>query len=243
MLTRVLSRVRETEMLLQGTEEAGGTAGSSDQQPTARTSGTSREDLVHWTRLLGLARTQKTLLTTGSVVLLVRLPFSISLPHFVSESIGGLMDGDVGRVKHAIILLIVCGTIDALLDFWCVFLFSLVQQRIVRDLKRDLFASLLSQPLTFFDNNSSGELMSRITSDTGQMANDLSWVFRFSIEAVVRICGVAGYMFYMSWRLALLTTCIVPVNSILNVYYGKFMQKNAVEVQDTLASANSNANE
>lgn len=47
----------------------------------------------------------------------------------------------------------------------------------------------------------------------------------------------------MSWRLALLTTCIVPVNSILNVYYGKWMQKNAVEVQDTLASANSDANE
>ncbi|KAF4669164.1 hypothetical protein FOL46_001581 [Perkinsus olseni] len=244
LITRLcVPRSLETEMLLQGTVEAGGAAGGSDQQPTARTSGTSREDLVHWTRLLGLARTQKTLLTTGSVVLLIRLPFSISLPHFVSESIGGLMDGDVGRVKHAIILLIVCGTIDALLDFWCVFLFSLVQQRIVRDLKRDLFASLLSQPLTFFDNNSSGELMSRITSDTGQMANDLSWVFRFSIEAVVRICGVAGYMFYMSWRLALLTTCIVPVNSVLNVYYGKWMQKNALEVQDTLASANSNANE
>ncbi|KAF4658161.1 hypothetical protein FOL47_008137 [Perkinsus chesapeaki] len=120
----------------------------------------------------------------------------------------GLMDGQIDRVKHGILLLIICGTVDALLDFWCVFLFSLVQQRIVRDLKRDLFASLLSQPLTFFDANNSGELMSRLTSDTG-----------------------------------LLTTCIVPFNSVLSVYYGIWMQKNAAEVQDTLAIANSNANE
>ena len=40
----------------------------------------------------------------------------------------------------------------------------------------------------------------RLTCDLAEMANDLTWVFRFTIEALVRIGGISGYMFYRRFR-------------------------------------------
>jgi ABC-type multidrug transport system fused ATPase/permease subunit len=51
--------------------------------------------------------------------------------------------------------------------------FGYADQRIVREVRTDTFASLLKQEVGFFDSHSSGELTSRLTSDCGEMAGDL----------------------------------------------------------------------
>ena len=81
------------------------------------------------------------------------------------------------------------------------FLFGLVQQRIIRDLRLDLFRALLRQEIGFFDCTKTGEITSRLTADCAEMANDLTWVFRFTLEASVRIGGTIAYMLVRSWQL------------------------------------------
>lgn len=61
-------------------------------------------------------------------------------------------------------------TIDAALDFWCVFLFGFANQRIVRGVRINTFVSILRQEVAFFDSTTSGELASRLNSDCGEMA-------------------------------------------------------------------------
>ena len=75
-------------------------------------------------RLLNLASSQVLYLYIGCVVLLIRLPFSLSIPHFVSTTIGAVQRGDFTTARTEILLLFILGTIDAVLDFWCVFLFG-----------------------------------------------------------------------------------------------------------------------
>lgn len=75
----------------------------------------------------------------------------------------------------------------------------------------------------FFDQTPTGEITSRLTADTAEMANDLTWVFRFTIEALVRIGGIIVYMFFRSWQLALLACSAVPVTAIVNRIYAKFV--------------------
>ena len=129
------------------------------------------------------------------------------------------------------------------LIFWCVYLFGVAQQKIILDLRRDVFKALLSQDMEFHDKTSSGEMTSRLTADCAEMANDLTWVFRFLIEAMVRIGGIMGYMLVRSWRLSLLALSIIPVTSVVNVFYGKWMWKNQAKVQTAIAQANSVAQE
>ena len=99
-------------------------------------------------------------------------------------------------MRQNVTYFIIAGIVDSLMDFWCVFLFGYTQQRIIRDLRLDVFKAVLSQEVGFFDEHSSGDITSRLTADCSEMANDLTWVFRFTIEALVRIGGIAGYMFF-----------------------------------------------
>jgi len=60
-----------------------------------------------------------------------------------------------------------------------------------------VFSAILSQEMAFFDEQSTGDLISRLTADVGEMANDLTWVFRWSLEAVVRVTGISLYLFFV----------------------------------------------
>jgi ABC-type multidrug transport system fused ATPase/permease subunit len=125
-------------------------------------------------RLIKLAQPQVFYLYLGCAVLLVRLPFSLSIPHFISTTLGALARGDFASARMEILLLFILGTIDAALDFWCVFLFGYAKERIVRGVRIDTFASILRQEVSFFDRHTSGELSSRLSSDCGEMAGGTS---------------------------------------------------------------------
>jgi ATP-binding cassette subfamily B (MDR/TAP) protein 9 len=180
----------------------------------------------------------------GCAALIIRLPFSIVQPHLVSVGVlGSLLRRDADALKRSVVLFVIAGTIDAVLDFWCVFVFSFTKARIIRDLRNRLFSSILRQEAAFFDSARTGDILSRLTSDTVEIANDLTWVFRFSIEAVVRITGVAGYMFLISPPLAGAACLAVPLVALGNKFYGQWLHDNAKRVQAALAASNAHATE
>jgi len=74
----------------------------------------------------------------------VRLPLSLSIPHWVAETIGCVARDDLDGAYRNVAYLLVCGTGDAILDFWCVYLFGAAQQRIIRGLRLDLYAAILT---------------------------------------------------------------------------------------------------
>jgi len=151
---------------------------SSTSPPLPNPQPPNRNRLSSTSRLLLLARPERATLLIGCVVLLIRLPFSLSIPHFVASVLGDLSNGEFQSAKKSVFLLLICGSIDAALDFWCVFLFGLANQRIVKTLRLTLFNKLLGFEMTFFNENKTGDLLSRLTSDTTEMANDLTWFFR-----------------------------------------------------------------
>lgn len=104
-------------------------------------------------------------------------------------------------------------------------------------------STLSTHQIGFFDTVSTGEITSRLTADTAEMANDLTWVFRFCIEAIVRIGGIVGYMYVRSWKLALAACAVIPVIAVFNKMYGDWLQKNQKNVQAALAKANAKAQE
>ena len=198
---------------------------------------------LSFTRLFRFANGHWTRLFVGLGVLLIRLPFSMASPHWVSEAIGALLAQDYERLKYACIALFTCGCLDSILDFWCVYIFATVQQEVIHSLRCNLFRSITHHKLEFFDTNPVGELQSRLSADTAEVANDLSWVFRFAIEAIVRVVGIVIYMFWCSWRLALLVVAIVPINGVINTYFGQWMARNSKQCQAQLATSNCVANE
>jgi ATP-binding cassette subfamily B (MDR/TAP) protein 9 len=175
--------------------------------------------------------------------LIVRLPFSLAAPHFMSTAIGSCIDRDTARLRTSLQCFAIAGAVNAALDFWNVFLFTFVQNRIVRRLRSRLFAKILAQEVGYFDQHASGAVSSRLTSDCTEIASDLSWVFRNITEAVVRVGGIAVYLCVQNLRLGLLACAIIPITAAVNKLYGEWMTKNAAAVQDALAHANQVAQE
>lgn len=194
-------------------------------------------------RLLQLAQPEKMTLFIGCVVLCIRLPFSLSIPHFVAETFGALTNDDYDDAKHQVLLLVVAGSIDAALDFWCVYLFGKVNQSIIRELRTSLFHAIVVQEMSFFDASSTGELLSRLSADCGSMSGDLTWFFRFSIEATVRVVVIVAYMFFRCPKLAATACSVIPIVAFLNKVYGDWLGQNAKAVQDSLADTNKIAQE
>ena len=137
---------------------------STSTNTTSRSRGTRR--------LLSLAAPEVLYLYAGCTVLLLRLPFSLSIPHFVSTTLTAVTRGQFASAHAEILALLGAGTMDAILDFWCVFLFGLANQRIVKTVRLSLFQHVIRQEVAFFDSTSSSELASRLQSDCSEMASD-----------------------------------------------------------------------
>lgn len=150
--------------------------GIGDDSPSS----TSQSRFSSISRVIKLVGRQSFYLYIGCIVLVIRLPFSLSIPHFVSATLGALGRADFHLARYNILLLFIMGTIDAVLDFWCVVLFGLTSLNIVKCLRVDLFSAILKQDMAFFDSSKSPELASRLSSDCGAVGADLSWFFRFS---------------------------------------------------------------
>lgn len=275
------------DQFILGRESSGGVNGqvhTDDEATSSRLRGT--------TRLLKLAGRESMYLWIGIVVLLIRLPFSLSIPNFVSATIGDLIDADYDGAKRNILLLFLLGSVDSVLDFWCVrsntfllrgllpwqcnaslnsissrciFLFGYAKENIVKSVRIDTFVSILKQEQAFFDRSNTGDLISRLTADCGEMAGepinidpdivssyclntfffsgDLTWFFRFSVEAFVRIVGISTYMIIRCPFLGICTVGIVPIVGIINKVYGDWLGRNASSVQNSLADATSSAHE
>jgi hypothetical protein len=189
-------------------------------------------------RLLRLADGQVTALYIGCLVLAIRLPCSLAIPHLVGATLTAVGLGEYATARWHIYQLLIIGTVDAGLDFWGFFLFGYANQNIVYTLRTSLFRKLLGQEMAFFDRHESSALASRLSADCSEMAGDLTWFFRFSIESTVRICGIAIYMVVRSPMLAIACFAIGGPVAIINKYYGDWLRQNAIQVQDALAAAN-----
>ena len=86
-------------------------------------------------------------LALGLFSLICRLPFSLASPHFMSRAIGSCIDSDAPRLRTSLELFAIAGGVNAALDFWNVFLFTFVQNRIVRRLRSTLLAKILGQEI------------------------------------------------------------------------------------------------
>jgi ABC-type multidrug transport system fused ATPase/permease subunit len=73
------------------------------------------------------------------------------------------------------------------------------------------------------------------SGDTSEMANDLTFVIRWSIEASVRLIGIVVYLFYRNWSLAAVACSVIPVCAWINRRYGVWLHENAKKVQTALA--------
>ncbi|XP_075574247.1 ABC-type oligopeptide transporter ABCB9 isoform X2 [Pelecanus crispus] len=121
--------------------------------------------------------------------------------------------------------------------------FTLIFARLNIRLRNRLFRSLVSQEMSFFDENRTGDIISRLTSDTTIVSDLVSQNINIFLRNVVKATGVIFFMFSLSWKLSLVTFMGFPIIMLVSDVYGKYYKKLSKDVQNALAKANNTAEE
>ncbi len=136
------------------------------------------------------------------------------------------------------ILFLVILAAQALFSFFRVYTFSRVSEKSMRDVRKALYSKIMSLPLTFFEKNRVGDLMSRITSDVTQLQDVLSITLAEFFRQIFTLIGGICLIIYFSGKLTLFMLSTFPFLVIAAFFFGRFIRKNAKKVQDELAQTN-----
>ncbi len=134
-------------------------------------------------------------------------------------------------------------TIAAILAFYFVkglgayvsgYLMTDVGQRVVRDIRNQLFRHILGQSAAFFSVNTSGRLLSRITNDVAQIQRAVSETLGDLARESVALIGFAGLLFYYDWSLALVSLVCAPLVIYPLVRLGQRVRRTTRRTQEAL---------
>src|SRR5277367_3512591 len=123
------------------------------------------------------------------------------------------------------------------------YLVMTIGERIVADLRRDVFAHLMSLSPAFFDSARSGELISRLTADTTQIKSAVGASVSIALRNILMFFGATAMMVITSPRLSGFVLLAIPVIVIPLVAFGRWVRRLSRGAQDTLADATAYASE
>ncbi|XP_016136985.1 antigen peptide transporter 1-like [Sinocyclocheilus grahami] len=132
---------------------------------------------------------------------------------------------------------------SAVCEFVCDLIYNITMSRIHTSIQGLVFQSVLKQDIAFFDKSSTGDIVSRITTDTNTMSESLSEKLSLLMWYFMRVVFLLGSMVLLSRTLTFFTVLGLPIIWIIPEFSGQFYQKLSKQVQESLAKANDVATE
>jgi ATP-binding cassette, subfamily B, bacterial MsbA len=97
-----------------------------------------------------------------------------------------------------------------LLSFSSSYLMAWVGNRVVLDLRAQMFARLVRLPARFFDDHTSGAVLSKVAYDVGGVTAAATSVLTVAVQDSIRVLGLLGFMLYLNWKLTLIAIAVGP---------------------------------
>ncbi len=133
----------------------------------------------------------------------------------------GIVLGDKARVMHLAVIYGVFQLMQAGFVFTFIYLAGVLGERVQYDLRKMLFNHLQDLSLSYYAQNAVGRLIARVTSDTGRVADLLTWGVVDTTWAVMNIITSVTFMAIINWRLALIVFTVLPVMLYIAVQFRK----------------------
>ncbi|XP_004395960.1 PREDICTED: ATP-binding cassette sub-family B member 9 isoform X2 [Odobenus rosmarus divergens] len=195
-------------------------------------------------KLLSYTKPDVAFLVAASFFLIVAALGETFLPYYTGRAIDGIViQKSMEQFSTAVIVMCLLAIGSSFAAGIRGGIFTLVFARLNIRLRNRLFRSLVSQEMSFFDENRTGDLISRLTSDTTMVSDLVSQNINIFLRNTVKVTGVVVFMFSLSWQLSLVTFMGFPIIMMVSDIYGKYYKRLSKEVQNALARASSTAEE
>lgn len=147
-------------------------------------------------------------------------------------------DWIVSDINTIALMLVGILAVQSIFSFFRVWLFALVSERSMRDIRQSLYNRLLRLPMTFFDKRRTGELISRITSDVSLLQDTFSVTLAELFRQVVTLIAGIAFLFFTTPKLTFFMLGTFPILVLVAMVFGRFIRGLSKKTQDELAAAN-----
>ncbi|ATF10032.1 lipid A ABC transporter ATP-binding protein/permease MsbA [Candidatus Enterovibrio altilux] len=185
---------------------------------------------------------------TGLVVAVIALIINAASDTLMLSMIKPLLDEgftynsvDSNFLKMIPIYLVILMLVRGASSFVSTYSLSWVSGKVVMIMRRHMFNHFMKMPVSFFNKESSGALLSRITYDSEQVANATSGALVSLVREGASIIGLMTLMFYYSWQLSAILSVIVPVVAWVIGFVSKRFRKISSNMQEAMGSVTSSA--
>ena len=120
---------------------------------------------------------------------------------------------------------------------------SILGQRVIADIRKSIYAKLTTLSSEYFERVHTGEVLSRLTTDTTLIETVIGSSISFAIRSIAVSIGALIWMFFISWKLTLMVAAIGPIIIIPALIIGRKIRTLSIESQDNLAQASARAGE
>jgi ATP-binding cassette subfamily B protein len=183
-------------------------------------------------------------LVGAAVALVVSAMAMLTVPMAVRRMIDhGFADRDGAMIDQYFMMLIVIGFVLAVASASRFYLVNWIGERVVADLRADVFAHLTRLGPDFYERTHSGEVMSRLTADTTQVKAVAGSAISQALRNAIMLVGAFVMMIVTSPSLSLLVLLAIPAIVLPLIGYGRVVRRLSRRAQDTLAEASAYAAE
>jgi len=181
------------------------------------------------------------MLAIGVLGSMISTGINLVIPLFVQSIIDGssLEFLNISSIIGIVVVLV----LQLLATGFSSYLLAKFGQYIVAKLRERVWLKMIHLPVRYFDQNTSGELSSRVVNDTSTIQNIVSSVFSRVVNGVLTIVGVLALLFIMDWQMTLMMILAIPLMAFVIIPLGKKIRKNSRDLQDETAEFSGNVQE
>jgi ATP-binding cassette, subfamily B, bacterial len=204
----------------------------------------SKNGLTPLLSLIPYVLRYRTQVIAALVFLLLAALTTLVLPLAVRRVIDhGFTNADSGLVNSYFALLAGVALLLAFFSSLRFYFVTWLGEAVVSDLRSAVFERVTKLSPSFFDTAQSGEIVSRLASDTAQLKSVMGSSASFALRNVIMGIGAVGAMAFTSPKLAAITLGVIPLIAGPLIFYGRAVRKRSRLAQDRLADATAYATE
>ncbi len=194
--------------------------------------------------LLPYVKRYRGLMTGAAICLVAAALTTLTLPLAVRRMIDhGFSNSDSAFINTYFAMLMVLAIVLALASAGRYFFVITLGERVVADIRREVFDHITRLSPAFFDVNQSGEIVSRLTADTTQIKSAVGATASVALRNIILCLGAIAMMVYTSPKLSSLVLIAIPVIVFPLVAFGRNVRRRSRQAQDRLAGASAYASE
>ncbi len=198
----------------------------------------ARRSIRPLTRLVPYVWRYPKLVMGALAFLVVAAATTLTLPMAVRRMIdNGFSEADAGFINSYFSMLVAIALILAFASACRYYFVITLGERVVSDIRRDVFDHVTTLSASFYDANRSGEIVSRLTADTTQIKSTVGSTASLALRNMILCIGAGAMMFITSPELSGLVLLAIPLIVFPIVGFGRSVRKRSRAAQDTLAEA------